>query len=105
MATTAEIYANTTAIVDANELAGAYTSVQAGVTSVERARLILYEGEERTAAERGLKMLLPACSGEITRGDVGEKPKLHSIAAEAMKPMGAASGAGDEEERAMDTVL
>ena len=49
--------------------------MQTGVTSVERARVIPYEGKERTSAERGLNMFLAACSGEIARGDVGEKPK------------------------------
>ena len=55
--------------------------------------MILYEGDERTAAERALNMLLAACSGEIARSYVGDKPKLHSIQAESMKPMGAAGGA------------
>ena len=76
-----------------------------GVTSVDRARVILYEGEERTAAKRGLNMLLAACSGDTARGDGGERPKLHPIAAEVMKSMGAAGGGGDEEELAMDPVL
>ena len=79
--------------------------MQTGVTSVERARVIPYEGKERTSAERGLNMFLAACSGEIARGDVGEKLKLHYIATEAMRPMGAAVGAGDDEDRAMDAVL
>ena len=105
MSTTAEIFANAIAIGEAGELTGACTSVQAGVTSVKRARVILYEVEKRTAAERGLNMMLAACFGEIARGDGGENPKLHSIAAEAMKPMGAAGGGIKEEERAMDAVL
>ena len=67
--------------------------------------MIPYEGMERTSAERGLNMFLAACSGEIARGDVGEKLKLHSIATETMRPMGAAVGAGDDEDRAMDAVL
>ena len=50
-------------------------------------------------------MKLAACSGEIARGGGSEKSKLHRIAAEAMKPMGAAGGRGGEEERAMDAVL
>ena len=103
--TTAKIFANAIAIGDASELTGAYTSVQAGVTFVGLARVILYEGEERTVAERGFNMMLATCCGEIARGDEGEKPKLHSIAAEAMKPIGAARGGDNEEERAMDDVL
>eukprot|EP00904_Undaria_pinnatifida_P008254 jgi/Undpi1/4559/HiC_scaffold_18.g07913.m1 len=85
--------------------AGDYLGVLEGVTSVDRARVILYEGEERTAAKRGLNMLLAACSGDTARGDGGERPKLHPIAAEVMKSMGAAGGGGDEEELAMDPVL
>lgn len=63
--------------------------MQAVVASVERARVILYEGEKRTAAERGFNTLLAACSWDIAWGDGGEKPNLHPMAAKVTKPRGA----------------
>ena len=105
ISTIAEIFADPTAIGDASELTSASTSVQAGDTSVERARVVLDEGEERASAERVLNMMPVDCSGEISRGDRGEKPKLHPIAAEEMKPTGAAGGGDNEDARAMDAVL
>lgn len=50
-------------------------------------------------------MLLAVCSGELERGDHGERPRLHSVAGKAMKPQGESEGADEEEERAMDAVL
>ena len=79
--------------------------MKAGITSVGFARVILYEGEEQTAAECGLITMLATCSREIAQGDGGEKPKLHSIAAETMKPMGAAGGRDNGEERTIDAIL
>ena len=65
--------------------------MQAVVASVERARVILYEEEERTAAERGLNTLLAAFSGYYALGNRGEKPKLHPIADKVTKPRVAAA--------------
>lgn len=49
-------------------------------------------------------MLLSACPGDIVRGDVSENAKLHSFAAEAMKPIRAARGADHKGYRATDAV-
>lgn len=99
------IITNSMEIVDSVELAQAYKVSKEGVKSVARSRVILYEGAQWSAADRGLNMLLAACSGEVARGSKEEKPELHAIAASAMKSTDEGSEPAEERERAMDAVI